>query len=329
MTYSPPPNPPAGRPVRVAYFIASHANPDQVLRLARACLSGGGGSRVLIHHNYAVSDLPRAAVAAIDNADLLDGHVPVDWGGFSQCAMILRSLRWLLDHREFDWVVHLSGQDYPIRPLAEIEASLAATGHDGFVDARPADESGWLLGPQRYYYRYYRLPKFKGWTRVRGLIRRRADAARAAGGLPRLLIPQEPDRGFRVGVRPVFDTPFRDGFRCYTGSAWWTLSRRAVDRLVRRGETDARLVRHYRRAQFAATESFFPTLLCNDPDLQLVTNDDKRFVRWSRPETGRPDTLAEADFPALVASGDHFARKIDQQTAGRLLDLLDEHARRP
>ena len=129
-------------------------------------------------------------------------------------------------------------------------------------------------------------------------------------------------------MRPVFDNPFRAGFRCYTGSAWWTLGRRVVERLVRRSDADARLVRHYRRSQFAATESFFPTLLRNDPELRLTTDDDKRFVRWSRPETGRPDTLGEADYDELVASGDHFARKIDQHSAGRLLDLHDERIRR-
>jgi hypothetical protein len=318
------------RPPRVAYFVASHVNPDQVLRLARACLTGNGHGRVLIHHNYAVSDLPREAALSIPNVDLLDHdpRAPIEWGGFGQCAMILRALRWLLANRAFDWVVHLSGQDYPVRPLAEVEAFLGATPFDGFVDTRAADETAWVIGPQRYYYRYYQLPQVQGVDagaaadppagRRRPGGRPAAPGARPAGAGPRV-----PPRRPAAARRAV-----PDGFRCYTGSAWWTLSRRAADRLVRRADADPGLARHYRRAQFAATESYFPTLLRNDPDLRLVTDDDKRFVRWSDPETGHPDLLGEADFPTLAASGDHFARKVDQRTAGRLLDLLDQHIAR-
>jgi hypothetical protein len=314
--------PPAAR---VVYFIASHVNPDQVLRLARACLRGGSpGSRVLIHHDYNVSHLDRAAVERLGNVDLLEQSTRIVRGFFSMCRMVESSMRWLLDHRDFDWVVYLSGQDYPLQPPAEIESFLAATPYDGFLDALPVEQRDWVIGPQRYLYQYYRVPAFAG-EAVRRAIAPRQRAARAAGRMPRLLIPQEPKhRGPRVGVRPFFG-PFRDGFRCYMGSCWWTLNRRCVRQMIRDFDARPDLVRYYQRIQFAPNESFYLTLLCNRPELNLLTTDNKRFLRWTTPETSHPDTLVTDDFHALVSSGHHFGRKFDQAKDGRILDLLDAH----
>ena len=48
----------------------------------------------------------------------------MSWGGPSQLAMLLRGLRHALTG-EFDWLVLLSGQDYPLRPLADDRARSA------------------------------------------------------------------------------------------------------------------------------------------------------------------------------------------------------------
>jgi hypothetical protein len=130
--------------------------------------------------------------------------------------------------------------------------------------------------------------------------------------------------GFHLGLR-AFHGPFRDGFECYKGSSWWTLNRRSVEHMVRYADSHPELIKHYRRVQFAPNESFYPTILRNNPELNLITNDHKRYIRWSHPETGHPDLLTSDDLPAILASGKDFARKIDSRKDPRILDLLDEH----
>ena len=309
---------------RVVYFVASHVCPEQVVRLVRACRSGAPHSRVLLHHDQNVSRLDPSQLAGIDNVDFLSQEIRIVRGWFSMTLMVMKSLRWLLDNRDFDWAVYLSGQDYPLRPLADIERFLGETQYDGFIDVKPVEERSWVIGPQRYLYQYYTLPKFKGWRRVRRWLKHRGEAARQSGQMPRLLIPREPlTRGFRVGVRPLHGGPFRDGFRCYMGSMFWTLNRKAIDSMVRYAEEHPALQRYYHRIQFAPNESFFPTILANDRSLSMCTDDNKRMVRWTKPQTSHPDTFTAADWEQVLATDAHFARKIDQRVDPELLDLLD------
>ena len=317
-----PPAPPP-RTARVAYFIASHVNPDQVVRLVRACRSGSPGSRVLLHHDANVSKLDPKALGPADDIDVLPARPDVGWGAFSMCAMVLGHMRWLMEHRDVDWVYYLSGQDYPIKPLTEIERFLTGTRHDGFIAATPVEQHPWHVGAMRYLYGHAVVPKFLGWRGLKALIDRHAGRRVAAGAMPRVYCA--PGDDFFVGLRNPPGSPFRAGFRCYKGSNWWTLNRRAIEYMLRFLRDNPAFLRHYRRVPFAAGESMYTTILRNNPRLSLVVDDNKRFIRWTRPETGHPDTLGSADVPAMIASGKHFARKIDSRKDPRILDLLDDY----
>lgn len=312
---------------RVVYMVASHVNPPQVMRLVRACLSGSPRSRVLVHHDYNVSHLDPDAVRALDpdRVDLIRARVKLKWGGPAQHLPVTHSLEWLLRNRDFDWAVALSGTDYPCQPLLTTERFLTDTPYDGFLDVGPVERAAWLLGAQRYHYQFYELPKFPGHRHVRNLIRSRAERARAAGREPRLIVPQDRDPRLRVGYRPRTSL-FNDRFRCWFGSCWWTLNRRAVVHLMRTLADRPEIERWYRRTLFALNESIFATVLMNNPDLRIVTDDEKRYITWRvHQEGGHPDTLTTNDFPRMIATGDHFARKFDAGVDERVLDLLDEH----
>lgn len=312
------------QPARVVYFIASHVNPDQIVRLVRACLSGSPNARVLLHHDHRVSTLDRKRLEGFGQIDYLEPDVNEKlWGAFGMCRMVSRCLNWLCDNREFDWVVYLSGQDYPTQPIKQIEDFLTHTPHGGFIDAMPIEQRSWIIGQQRYAYQYYKLPQFKGWERLRRRMKRRSDAAVMRGDVPRILIPQEPERGFRVGWKPIV-TPFRNGYTCWMGSSWWTLHRRSIEYMLDVAERRPELTKYFERVQFAPNEAFFLTLLANNPDLNLVTNDNKRSVVWTHAKTGHPDTMLVEDFDRLITCGNHFGRKFDSRVDGKVLDMIDE-----
>ena len=313
---------------KVAYFIASHVNPEQVVRLIRACrTSGNPNARVLVHHDYKVSNLDAPSVEAMGNVDVLRDHVKVDWGGFTQCLMIRRSMQWLLDNHDVEWVVYLSGQDYPIKPLAQVERELSLSAYDGYLDAKPASACKWHNGYGRYHYRYFSLPKFPGVHRMRRYLRRRTHAQVRAGNVaPRFVVPGHKHGSTKIGVRPI-GSPFNDQFQCFYGSSWWTLNRRAIQSMCRTMDERPELVAHYRRILWAPNESFFMTLLMNDRSLNLCTTDNKRLISWTHPETGHPDVLMVKDWDKILASDAHFARKIDQRVDAKLIDMLDTHVR--
>ena len=327
---------PLGRPaaqtgagVRLAdtvYFIASHQHPQQIARLVKACLrSGNPGSRVLLHHNYDVSHLDPSLVLPLGNVHILPQHKGMNRETFASCEMLLGAIDWALKNVQFDWFVNLSGQDYPIKPVAQMEQYLAGTPYDGFILAKPVEECLWHTGIGRYYYRYFDLPKVPGVRRLRRFLRERQAEQTARGKIyPRFAVPGNRHGVRKVGVRP-YRLPFSDDFRCYFGSAWWTLSRRALESMTRTIHQRPDLERHYRRSLWASTESFFATLAINDPTLNICTATDKRFISWSDPASGRPDVMTLADFDRLLASDAFFARKVDCVNHADLLDRLDQH----
>ncbi len=316
----------APRLANTVYFIASHTSPPQIARLAGACLrSGNPGSRVLIHHNHDVSRLDPASVLPLGNVDILPQHKGMNRENFASCEMLLGAIDWALANLKFDWFVNLSGQDYPIKPVAEMEQYLAATPYDGFVLAKPVEQCQWHTGIGRYYYRYFDLPKVRGVGRLRRWLRNRQRQQLDRGNrYPRFAIPGMMHGLRKVGIRP-YRLPFDNGFQCYFGSAWWTLSRRALESMSRTIRRRPDVVHHYQRTLWAPTESFFATLVLNDPSLNICTATDKRFISWSNPGGGRPDVLTVADWDRLMSSDAYFARKIDGAAHPDLLDRLDRH----
>jgi hypothetical protein len=320
------------RAMRVAYLVRSHTNPEQIVRLVTLLSEGDRGAQVVLHHNELHTHLDRDALVSLPGVHLLDSVDPVEWGSFSLMDAVLRGLQWVLNNVEFDWLVLLSGQDYPIEPLPVIEDFLGSTQYDGFLSGSAIEE----LKPRsaretqrRYYYRYYRVP-----APSRILVNRlrtrtgtnEAGAARSKALRP-VSVKADPDgTAVYVGFRR-FRTPFTSGFRCYRGGFWFTLSSKcvvAVDRFVAEHPD---FVRYYQRTR-NADESFLNTILFNDATLD-ISRDDLRYVRFPPGGAPHPDILTIKDLESMLASGKHFARKFDVRVDGTILDVLDErvHAR--
>jgi hypothetical protein len=81
------------------------------------------------------------------------------------------------------------------------------------------------------------------------------------------------------------------------------------------------LVGHYRRT-VTPVESFFQTILFNEPGLQL-RRDNLHYIRWSGPDTPHPEVLGLGDLAAARASGKYLARKFDETANPGVLDALD------
>jgi hypothetical protein len=290
----------------VAFLVVSHTRPAQVERLAGRLLGDSERARVVVHHDPTGAPLDPARLAH-PRLTFVRDPAPVRWGDFSQVAMFLRSARYALGAVPFDWLVTLSGQDYPLRPVGELEAALGATERDGFIEGTPVDVpplARRLSGrtdefAKRYLYRWREASTAAPW--------------------PRRLRRDLPD-GRRLAARPRVRLPFDGAFRCYRGADWFTLSRRAVAAVVAAADARPDLTRYYRETVLP-TESFVPTLAHNDPGLDL-SRDYARFTRFA-PGAAHPAVLTRADLGALRASSAFFARKFDVEVDAAVLDALD------
>jgi hypothetical protein len=249
----------------------------------------------------------------------------IRWGTWDLVEVMLHCLRWAYDNIGFDWVVLLSGQDYPLTSPAAIKQFFAKTRVDAYsfgvpVDPRPA--TGWKpsaegLTSRRYFYRYHEVPVLRVGTAGRTGQMVRLGARLLTARQPLLAVEPFPDGALRVGLRR-FRTPFSEGATCFKGSQWFAASRKAVEVILRQNG----LVRYYRRS-LIPDESFVQTVLLNTPALS-VCNVDLWFTRWPL-DADHPDVLTADDVPDALASGKLFARKFDIGIDAVALDRLDNH----
>jgi len=302
---------------RFCYFIQNHRAAPQVARLVATLKRLSPGAQVLVGHDGRGAALTRAELPDLPGVDLFTVRGPVERGELSLLSPYFQAIERLADAAiDYDWLVYLSSQDYPTRPLAESESRLVASERDGFLlwwDAF-APETPWgrkRQGRRRYGYRYYRPPAAAAFV-LRPL--------KLLNGI-QSLIHVQPTYGLRVGVRRR--TPFRDGFVCYAGTQWTTLRRPCVDFLAGAMQRERALIDYYART-ICPDESLVQTLLVNSGSFRLE-NDSLRFVDMAGTRDGSPRCLRPDDFERLVSGPYQFARKFDAATGATLLDRLDAY----
>jgi hypothetical protein len=304
----------------VAYLVFSHRSPAQTARLIRRLRAHGEGSHVVLHHDDSGTQFDPRELRDINNVHLVPPR-PITWQSFSHVEAILRIIRWTIDRLSVDWLILLSGQDYPIRPVPEIEAFLSQTQYDGFVKARPVVSANGVdrEGFRRYFYRYYRVPgsnRLVAGARPGGGAETVARRAREAQ--PAISLKSSPS-GIYVGFRRI-RTPFSERFRCYRGSTWFTIRSSAAIAVARFVDAHRDYVEHYRRTRSSA-ESFINTILLNSPHLSVFP-DHLRYIRFRG--GAHPEVLRSQDLEEVLSSGKHFARKFDTTVDPLILDLIDE-----
>ncbi|MBD2771728.1 beta-1,6-N-acetylglucosaminyltransferase [Iningainema tapete] len=304
--------------MKVCYFIQTHKNPQQIYRLVRTIKNSSPTAQILIGHDFTSSSLDITPLQDLSDVHLLKIQFRPLRGDFSLIQPYLNAINWLLEHNsDFDWLVYLSGQDYPTQSLAESEAFLAQTEYDGFIrywdvfsEECPWDKEKVL---ERYFYKYWRIP---GRYTYNLLLK-----------IQKLwLIKLTPLKfyltyGPLVGL-PSKSTPFKEQFICYGGRQWHTLSRKCTDYIRQFIQTNPHIVSYYQKT-VCSDESFIQTVLVNSKKFNLC-NDDKRFIEIAKTWGGHPRILTKQDYATLTNSSYHFARKFDPKADVEILNMLDD-----
>ena len=298
----------------VLYFIQSHKNPSQIYRLI-AKLEQSPDALILLSHDFSSCDLDLKQLARFPKVKLIKRNRSARRGDDSVLQIYLDAVNWVYEHDyNFDWFVCLSGQDYPIRPIAEIEAFLARTEYDGLIRHWEilSDDSllGKAAGHKRFFARYITLPQWsKWWLRKMCYVE---------PFIPALKVQW---RFAAIGLE-ARATPFNDQFKCYGGWYWNTLSKKCLDYLRNYLQEHPQVWQYYRQT-LAPEESLPATVLVNSKQFNLC-NDSLRYLKFPASLGGYARSLTVADYPELVRSQAHFARKLDLESDSEIFDLLDK-----
>ena len=299
-----------GRRVRLVFGMTSATERPAAIEQLVDTL---GGRPVVLHHDFAKQ--PGLRIDRPNVHFTTESHV-TGWGSWTLCLAVLSTIRYALEHLEFDYFQLLSPSCMPLRPIDEFEAYLAEHGFDGSMDLMDIQENQDFL--MNYGWRMY-APK--GGVRQRILRKARAayfgrDAERVQPfGLA--VLSDRRARGLgadaykRLAVAtvralsrsPISGAPFTRDFRAFVGSLWFGASRALCEDIVR-GASDPRVVRYFSRL-YIPDELLFATLAGNSgrriaPAYHFINTFNER---------GSPRTFKAPDLPALLDCDAWFARK--------------------
>lgn len=299
--------------MRVGYLIQSHTGVHQVERLVRTLQTLDPDAWLHVSHDIR----GEPGIQRLDRLGVRVTRDPGSRGGFEPIARWIKAARDLRTHGGADFVVLLSGQDYPLRPLEDMHAALAASG-DGFVENFPALEElgnhwGVREGRTRYMFRWTPGPRLSErmstrlhWSHAINYLQPFARVNVAYGR-------------FRLGLR---GGAIPQGFSCRGGSMFTSISWRAVEYVLdvvdRRPDVMA-----WGRSVLVPDEAFVQSILTGMRELSFVSS-ARRYFRFDQTNLGHPKTLTSVDVPDALSSGDFFARKFDERLDPHSLDMVDE-----
>lgn len=273
----------------VAYVISAYKLPEQLCRLVRRLAAPGASFAIHVDRKTPPQVHRRMldGLAGIAGVRLLPRH-RCEWGGFGHVRASLAGIADLLRRDvSFDYLILLTGQDYPLRPPAGIARFLAEAGGSSFMSSWPLPHAPWS----------------------------------GRGGLDRI------ERWHLVGPHRLhlsLPLPRRvpDGLVVRGGSPYWCLARPLVEHVHQVTESRPDVQRFFEHS-YIPDEMFFQTVLAASPYADSIADDNLRYIDWTA--TPGPRILTRDDLPRLLASEKLFARKFDTSRDTGVLDRLDEH----
>jgi hypothetical protein len=222
--------------VRIAYLVFAYRNP-LLLRRAIGTLSSEG-STFFVHIDQK-SDIKAFSQIHGENVIFSKKRIPVYWAEFSGAEAILLLIRQALERsQEYDYLVLLSGSEYPLRSAGYIHTFLEENHGQEFISMTkmPNEAAG------------------KPLSRINTLR----------------FQSNQPLTRFAVRVAAKAGLATRDYRKClgnlvpYAGSTWWALTREACQYVLEFVQRNQHVVEYFKKT-FAPEEMFFHTILGNSP----------------------------------------------------------------
>lgn len=295
---------------KVAYLILAHKEPEQLARLIRRL--GQPGARFFVHIDAKASLAGFAAClsALPEDVTLVRERENGLWGDLGIVKATINGLEQIgREFHDFDHVVLLSGQDYPIKSAEEITDFFDAHRGTTFMEReaypvarlrggglhRVHGHTFTFLGKRRTYHPRANRPRMSRSERLINLVL----GARVAF--------------MRERVMPLEMKP-------YYGSQWWSMSRETARDVVEFVRRTPGYVRFYEHA-LLPDEGFFQTIVMNTDVAEETVDDNLRLVVFE-PRAPHPVTLDETRMDQILGSKALFARKFEPGSP--VLDAIDE-----
>lgn len=294
--------------IKIAYIILAYKLPEQLIRLVNRLDTPD--SAFFIHLDSRTDDAIfkrlKNEFKSKRNVFFLKRHAS-RWGRIGGIDAVLEGIKAIIEsNQEFDYVVHLSGQDYPLKTNEEIQDFLASQRPKSIIQFYPIPYPDHPHIDE--FFTYWHLYVFK-WHII----------------FPKqnILSNSTLNRMWNTFAKSIKSRPkLPYGYRPYYGSAYWCLHRDSIEYIYRFLKTHKLYYNYFRFVQYP-DESFFHILLVNSPLVDTLQNQRLVYLDFSS-GNAHPAILTRSDLEKILSSNKFFARKFDTLIDGSILDLIDE-----
>jgi hypothetical protein len=212
----------------------------------------------------------------------------------------------------------MSGNDYPIKPLAHINSFLKENNDTIFIDVKEVSGIHPNYEKRIEYYRANRNSKRGSFKLFKGL------------GLKTIFY-------FGIGYlspRQFYQIAFKKRklnlkLKYFGGSQWWAMSIENLSKVNDFVETHKKEIFDYFSHSSVPDEFLFHSIIMHLKEMGEFTKVEESitYVDWSRKKCKLPVTFETPDFKELAnqPSNKLFARKFDIEIDQQILDEIDRH----
>ena len=306
------------------YLILAHRNPEQLCQMIKAL--DDGNSKFFIHLDAKTPIGPFAVQLQGEHIVFIPQRERCVWGGFSIVIATIYLMESAAQANSKGFFILMSGQDYPIKPIAELDAFLQKNSECDFMSFLPLEAWGnWNSKMVKDKLKHYQILH----SERRGNSDCYPPFFRSSIGqkitiLWHLLKRRISKKNFKIIYKAQErKAPF---IQQYAGSQWWAFCEKTFYTLLTYIQENRQILDDYFQYTSCPDEIYFQSILVN---LQTTHKDIKikpslTYVNWERKGVELPVLFKEDDFEELTSQKEKFfARKFDTKVDVEILNKLD------
>lgn len=278
--------------MNAVFLILVHANSNQLRRLINRLRNENAS--IFIHVDLKIELAQFEEYLNFKNIIFIKKRVRVRWGAYSMVECMVNSFKEILPHfPQHQYVSVLSGQDYPLLPIEDMNQYLSLNQGKAFMEFYPVFTEWYEAIPrlEKYHLTNYTFP---GNSLLENILNK---------VLPRRKPPKE---------------------LTYVGrSQWFTITIEHIEYIVNFLESNSH-IRRFFALTWGCDEIVFQSILYSSVYKNQLVNNNLRYIDWTE-GSASPKILTINDAERLKNSGKFFARKFDINIDSQILDWIDDN----
>ncbi len=291
--------------MKFAFCILSHKYPDSLFEQLLSFLNRFSNSTIVVHHDYSQSDFNDELIQKY-NLHMIMPSYSTKWAHISKIPAMISTYQKAIDITpDFDWLITLSCNCFPIKSSDYIENFFLNSKYDYYMENKP-------LGMQfEGIYKWHYQTLF----------------TKHIGKIP--FISRKGKfywRSIRIPIK-ISKTAFKN-FIPYTGADWLFMNNKTIKTLLKADIPNHPLSKYVAKQNQAPDKNASPdeiiiqTFIKNQKELKGCDN-YYRYINWEGTTEWHPNTLTIDYWDKIKNSDALFARKFDAITSKNLISKIN------